>query len=496
MKCVSYTKLLSVVDVGEIPNDVIAQQNNQILKYIRNKKWKLIGKYSDKKKDILSEEAFIQLKEDAIGKKFDCLVVDSILRCGANPISSIGVIKDFFIPAGIQFAVVEDNFCSADFGTEAVMAYLENKIKEYKSAVARVITLGINEKKIYEKYGYFHKDRKMELIIDPVAAKGVKRIFDLLLEGKSCTKVAEIMEQEGYESQSQYLRKLRGQSVPEQGISWNCNQVTRLAKNRIYIGEWERTIGGKKQIFECPVIVDREHFEKVQQILEARSSQKTRKKLFPNAYIKRIYDLETGIPIKIYDHQRLKIKIFRFSYPKTTDVSYEKGFMTYEDADNLVREEVVRECQRAEKITAYLQTEEAQKVKEEQINMIRAKAEQIFHKMLKVENRQMELYEQFQEGVLTETDYYMSREHTLELFKEYDSVFAGMMEEIYFIEKAFSNNNEWLSAFTECVLPEKIDFNFVKKYIEAVYCVRFEDVRVSFLYEEWKEYFPNEWMEV
>lgn len=37
---------------------------------------------------------------------------------------------------------------------------------------------------------------------------------------------------------------------------WKRDQIKRILYNRQYIGEWKRTIDGKKKIFPCPKIID------------------------------------------------------------------------------------------------------------------------------------------------------------------------------------------------------------------------------------------------
>ena len=57
MRCASYTRMVSCMEKGEIPNDIISQQNERIQKYIKQRKWKLVKKYSDRKKEEFEETA-------------------------------------------------------------------------------------------------------------------------------------------------------------------------------------------------------------------------------------------------------------------------------------------------------------------------------------------------------------------------------------------------------------------------------------------------------
>lgn len=66
MRCVSYTRTVSCMENGEIPKDIISQQNQRIQDYIKKRGWTLGKKYSDRKKDVYEETAYLQMKMDAI----------------------------------------------------------------------------------------------------------------------------------------------------------------------------------------------------------------------------------------------------------------------------------------------------------------------------------------------------------------------------------------------------------------------------------------------
>ena len=107
MRCASYTRMVSCMEKGEIPNDIISQQNERIQEYIKQRKWKLVKKYSDRKKEEFEETAYLQMKQDAMGRQFDCLVIDSMFRCGRNSNVAAELFKSMFLPAGLQIAVVD-----------------------------------------------------------------------------------------------------------------------------------------------------------------------------------------------------------------------------------------------------------------------------------------------------------------------------------------------------------------------------------------------------
>lgn len=112
MRCVSYTRTTSCKEDGQIPVDIIKQQDEHIQEYLKKQGWILSAKYCDRKKDTEENTAFEELTKDGIDRKFDMVVVDSIDRCGRTISCADDVLVKTFVPAGIHFAVVQDEFIS------------------------------------------------------------------------------------------------------------------------------------------------------------------------------------------------------------------------------------------------------------------------------------------------------------------------------------------------------------------------------------------------
>lgn len=68
------------MEKGEIPNDIISQQNERIQEYIKQRKWKLVKKYSDRKKEEFEETAYLQMKQDAIEMFSEMVIPEEITR--------------------------------------------------------------------------------------------------------------------------------------------------------------------------------------------------------------------------------------------------------------------------------------------------------------------------------------------------------------------------------------------------------------------------------
>lgn len=122
MKWVSYTRSISSRIGEENPSNTIAEQNERIARYLKKCGCSVSEKYSDRKRTAEATEGFDKLVQDGMARKFDAVVVDSIFRCGRTLPFAIEALQRTFYPLGIQFAVVEDDFCSTDKTAEEVQS--------------------------------------------------------------------------------------------------------------------------------------------------------------------------------------------------------------------------------------------------------------------------------------------------------------------------------------------------------------------------------------
>ena len=134
MKWVSYTRSISSRIGEENPSNTIAEQNERIARYLKKRGCSISEKYSDRKRTAEATEGFDKLVQDGMARKFDAVVVDSIFRCGRTLPFAIEALQRTFYPLGIQFAVVEDDFCSADKTAEEVARYFNGKTIDIEKA--------------------------------------------------------------------------------------------------------------------------------------------------------------------------------------------------------------------------------------------------------------------------------------------------------------------------------------------------------------------------
>ena len=499
MRCVSYTRTTSCKEDGKIPADIIKQQDQHIQEYLKKQGWTLSAKYCDRKKDTEENTVFEELTKDGINRKFDMVVVDSIDRCGRTISCADDVLVKTFVPAGIHFAVVQDEFISIGKTKEELYEYIK------KARYAAVQLKGMREYAVREqleglytvhdeKYGYILSEDRKELLVEEEAATIVREVFQMLLNGVSVKKIADIMNERGVESPMVHNARVGHKHWPHYENKWSEGSLRRILDCTAYDGYWKKTINGKLCTIPITPILEKGVFDKAKEIVKSRSTTKNRKggKLGP--YVHKIFDEETGKPLYLRNFQSgesvfvLNSKINEL--PKSKRIYIEVDVVT-----RAVKEAIQSEMDMAERMTRYLETEAIQKLLQKEQQQYSEKAWMIFQEMEQVEKDRIPIYEKFKNNELTETEYLNKKEEIQSQLQMYEMDFEGLMERFAEMKKAFSNENEWIKTFQRVELPEDLEFEHVKKWVNKIIVSNFKEVHVYLTMQRWRDYFPEEWLE-
>ena len=215
-------------------------------------------KYSDRKRTAEAAEGFDRLVQDGMARKFDAVVVDSIFRCGRTLPFAIEALQRTFYPLGIQFAVVEDDFCSADKTAEEVAEYFNGKaIDKIRSEFITNRQNHFEEGTLTHrqaKYGYSLSEDRRNLVLNPESAQVVKLIFQMYLEDMKIPEIARALDAQGVPSpQIQMAKKKRSRAK----IKWPDSTIRSILKNPLYIGKCTLTLAKAKRELEVPAIVSK-----------------------------------------------------------------------------------------------------------------------------------------------------------------------------------------------------------------------------------------------
>lgn len=256
--------------------------------------------------------AFQKMLNGIKSGEITCVIVKDFSRFARNYIEAGDYIERIFPFLGVRFIAVTDGYdsddlCNADSkNTEMVIKNVINAA--YSKDLSAKICASNQVKRSRQEYlgglrpygflpdPYDHH----KLIVDPVASKYVKRIFELAVEGYSLLHIASILHNEGIPTPSSYMvetgavKKIT-KSWKKGGDQWDAQKVRYILRNEKYKG----TFVAQKNIQSAPcskyivrntpelivavenahvAIVTPEMFETAQQVIKKSTSQTKRTK--------------------------------------------------------------------------------------------------------------------------------------------------------------------------------------------------------------------------
>lgn len=189
-----------------------------------------------------------RMLSDAQSGKIDTIVVKDLSRFGRNYIQ-VGQYIDYIFPAyGIRFIAIGDNIDTADRSSAAMdMMPIMNVFNEWHAAnTSKKIRAVLEAKQRSGKYTswnypYGYKagsDDNRTAVIDEEAAKVVRRIFDLRLQGNSARIIARILTIENIPNPATYFTRADGKKSDRRcSPLWVPKTVMWILSNPTYIGD-------------------------------------------------------------------------------------------------------------------------------------------------------------------------------------------------------------------------------------------------------------------
>ena len=470
-----------------IPADIITQQNNHIKEYAKQKGWTIKKKYTDRKNDFEAEDAFQILRTDGIARKFDLVIVDSIFRFGRGVPFAEDVLLKAFYPANIHFAVVEDNFYSAEYSLKELKEYF--KRQKYKAVNMKLYNWNNEQQKRgilsvhEEKYGYLFNSDRTGFVIDEEAAVAIKEMFQLLGEGKRYKEIAEIMNERKYETPIQHLNRVGKKNHGSSNGIWTLESVRRIVNNKVYLGGYEKIVDGEKMFIDTPVLVDEATFKMGREQIESRGTRIIKSgKRSTNAFMNRIFDKDTENPLFCHlvpgppEHQAFH----RHGYNDKKGIEYEI-IMTS------VISSLKNEKDLAETVFEFITSENGEEQKRMQKQILSEMAKKIFAKNSAIEQKYIPLFQKYEKGDISEAEYLIEKEKICNQMELYEQEFKIIMNRVDEIDTCFSARNPWIHLYKNITIPKQLTGIQVRKWIARVEIEDFQKIEVFFLKQEWKK---------
>ena len=228
------------------------------------------------------------------------VITKDLSRLGRNS-ALTGLYTNFTFPQyGVRYIAINDNYDTIDPNSvNNDFAGIKNWFNEFyardTSRKIRAVNKAKGERGVplttNVPYGYVKDpENPKHWIIDPEAAKVVKYIFELCMEGRGPSQIANVLREKKVLTPTAYKRSHGINSpnpVPEDPCGWNSNSVVKILERREYTGcivnfkTYTNSIWDKKQretplenqaVFygTHPAIIEQEVFDKVQEIRQQR----------------------------------------------------------------------------------------------------------------------------------------------------------------------------------------------------------------------------------
>ncbi|MBP3840926.1 MAG: recombinase family protein [Bacilli bacterium] len=230
-------------------SDSIINQRSMCLKYANQNGWNVVDIYSD---DDFSGAGtyrpdFERLIRDCESGKINLVLCKSQSRFSRD----MSVIEEYlhnkFIEWGVRFVSIVDN---ADTSIEAnkKSRQINGLINEwYLDDLSQNIRKSLKNKRedglfmgSFASYGYDRSEDGHKLVIDPVAAEIVKKIFEMYADGYGYHRICEYLNNNNIPPRSVYKKQKGSKFVCSncdlKTVRWNPDTIAQMLRNEVYIG--------------------------------------------------------------------------------------------------------------------------------------------------------------------------------------------------------------------------------------------------------------------
>lgn len=420
----------------EDDSESIVNQQNMLINYCKENGIEIYNIYNDEDYSGSDRErpAFNRMIADAENHKFNIILCKTQSRFARDLELVEKYINTLFPIWGIRFIGIVDNADSTNkynrkqrqITSLVDQWYLEDLSDNIKATLASKRKQGLWVG-AFAPYGY-KKDpeNKNHLLVDEEAAKTVRYVFLLYLQGLGITTIARKLNEEGIPNPAIYKQQ-HGQPFENAHKDcsdlWHTYSIGRMLSNMVYLGcvvqgmteniSYKSQKKRKKPKDEWDIvenahdpIVDRETWERVQQLRE--SKPRVNSMGLPNIFARKVQCLKCGKSMRIYytRHERY----FRCH---TNFIATDRCPGTYV-SEKVLKREVLKQIQNLyrQHIDEEYVLEQTENIDEfaENISALKAKIDATAQLLAKLEKRLKNLYLDKIDEVISREDYLMLSE--------------------------------------------------------------------------------------
>lgn len=456
--------------------------------------------------------AMQKLLDDIDQGKIDCVLVKDLSRFGRERIETGTLILKTFKEKGIRFIAINDHYDSltANSSEKHLVMPIKSLTNDFYSMdISNKIRASQSVKRekgefigSYAPFGYVKDpENKNHLIIDPEAAKVVQQIFAKYIAGKSANGIAEELKAAGVLTPNYYKKSkdptYKTNNKKPGKCNWSAKQILRILENETYIGSVVQGRVSKvsykvDKLIEKPkeewTIVPRMHepiisesdFQIVQSLMERPMLKgKGQDEVYPFAGL--IFCGDCGMPMI----RRLR------RYPKSMTIEYLcNGYIKGQGCpSHRIREEDLHRIVKSSvnymmyQLCQYSQLAENLKdlsVTEEEAVHQNQELQRLKEEMSRIELLRQGLYDDVQEGLLSEEMFHRLNRQYAEQINSINSAMQNrekMIRDLY--EKGLSAS-KLLEQFRVYPHVEKLDRVLLVTLIDRI--LIYDDGRIDIVY--------------
>ena len=425
---------LSKEDESEGQSESVTNQLSLLTAFAKDHKLCVFDTYIDDgwSGTNFDRPAFQRMIADIEAKKVNMVITKDLSRLGRDYIMTGHYMERYFPENRVRYISLLDGI---DTGIESTA----NDITPFRAIMNDMYAKDISKKIKSVKhdkqrkglfiggkplYGYKMAEEKNKIVIDEEAAPMVRRIFDMALEGLSCRQIAARLNVEKVPTPATYAGLNQGRTGPYAGM-WSSERISDMLQNETYIGNMVQGRSKKinyksKKCVRQPrenwivvegthePLIDRDTFDKVQQLLGSRKT--TRSRTYDFLLKGLIYCHECGYPLAVINRPNARGEDCLYFVCRTYQRFTKAGVCTcHSIKEQTVTKAVIEKVR--EVCENYVQTEEllptAEKAVEE-ANQVNSQEKETAALKAKIESLTVHLDRMYMDrlsGILEEQDF-------------------------------------------------------------------------------------------
>ena len=504
---------LSSDDGDKIESNSITNQKSIIKKFLSsNKDLNVANYYIDDGYSGTSFDRpdFQKMMDDIRKRKINAVIVKDLSRLGRNYIKVGNYIDEVFPKYNIRFIAINDNVDSykdPNSLNNVIVPFKNLMNDEYARDVSNKVKNVLDNKKESGKFigsvapfGYLKDpNNKHNFIVDRKAAKVVKKIFNMILNGKSKKEVVdelnnlEILPPAMYKiDEGTYNYKIK-----KNMDKWNAKKLDKILKNRSYTGDLiqgkRRRISHKihKDIEVIPdnwIIVENHHkpliskeeFEKVQELLYERNIRVKKNKE---------YDLFAGhLRCNECGNNLVLRKYMNYEYYYCTSHLYKKTCTSHACQKKIIEANVIEIINKYKTIIDEMDNEINDILNQKEISydieIIKNKIKSNDEKQEKYIMLKDSIKDDLKEKLISDDEYWEYNDEYSKKLKKLRDEKNKLEDRLNKIDINSKDNAKWMEQFKRIDKIEKLDKLLIEDLIEDIVIDEKKNLKVIFKFED------------